>query len=62
MAPNPIATLQKGLLKKIKACKDKLIDKLVKNKKLSDDDKQWLDHEANTVDEQRVLDIFFYAL
>ena len=61
MAPNPIATLQKGLLKKIKACKDKLIDKLVKNKKLSDDDKQWLDHEANTVDEKCDLDIF-YAL
>ena len=49
-------------VKKIKACKDKLIDKLVKNKKFSDDDKQWLDYEANMVDEQIVLDIFFYAL
>ena len=62
MAPNPIATLKKDLFKKIKARKDKLIDKLVKNKKLSDDDKQWLDYEANTVDEQIILDIFFYAL
>ena len=61
MAPNPIATLKKGLLKKIKAHKDKLIDTLVKNKKLSDDDKQWLDYEANKVDEQIVLDIV-YAL
>ena len=61
MAPNPIATLKKGLLKKIKAHKDKLIDKLVKNKKLSDDDNQWLDHEANMVDEKCDLDIF-YAL
>ena len=58
MAPNPIATLKKGLVefsKKIKARKDKLIDKLVKNE-ISDDDEHWLDHEANTVDEQRVLD------
>ena len=60
MAQNPIATLKKGLLefsKKIKARKDKLIDKLAKNEKLSDDDEHWLDYEANTVDEQRVLDI-----
>ena len=60
MAPNPISTLKKGLAqfsKKIKACKDKLMDILAKNKKISDDDEHWLDHEANTVDEQRVLDI-----
>ena len=59
MAPNPIATLKKGLVefsKKIKARKDKLTDKLAKNEKISDDDEHWLDHEANTVDEQRVLD------
>ena len=42
--------------KKIKAHKDKLTDKLAKNEKISDDDEHWLDHEANTVDEQRVLD------
>lgn len=60
MAPNPISTLKKGLSKfslKIKARKDKLMDMLAKNEKLSDDDEHWLDHEANTVDEQRVLDI-----
>ena len=60
MASNPISTLKKGLAqfsKKIKACKDKLMDMLAKNEKISDDDKHWLDHEANTVDEQRVLDI-----
>ena len=59
MAPNPIATLKKGLVefsKKIKARKDKLTDKLAKNEKISDDDEHWLDHEANMVDEQRVLD------
>ena len=60
MAPNSIATLKKGLAqfsKKIKARKDKLTDMLAKNEKISDDDEHWLDHEANTVDEQRVLDI-----
>ena len=59
-APNPVATLKKGLAefsKKIKARKDKLTDQLAKNEKISDDDEHWLDHEANTVDEQRVLDI-----
>ena len=60
MAPNPISTLKKCLAqfsKKIKACKDKLMDMLAKNEKISDDDKHWLDHEANTADEQCVLDI-----
>ena len=44
--------------KKFKARKDKLTDNLAKNEKISDDDEHWLDHEANTVDEQRtrVLD------
>ena len=59
MTPNPIATLKKGLAefsKKIKARKDKLTDKLAKNEKISDEDEHWLDHEANMVDEQRVLD------
>ena len=60
MAPNPVATLKKGLVEfteKIKARKDNLTDKLAKNEKLPDDDEHWLDHEANTVDEQRVLDV-----
>ena len=60
MAPNPIATLKKGLAefsKKVKAHKDKLTDMLAKNEKISDDDEHWLDHEANMVDEQRVLNI-----
>ena len=60
MAPYPISTLKKGLAqfsKKIKARKDKLMDMLAKNEKISDDDEHWLDHEANTVDEQHVLDI-----
>ena len=43
--------------KKIKARKDKLTDMLARNEKISDDDENWLDHEANTIDEQRVLDI-----
>lgn len=30
---------------------------LARNEKISDDDENWLDHEANTIDEQRVLDI-----
>ena len=42
--------------KKFKARKDNLTDKLAKNEKISDDNEHWLDHEANTVDEQRDLD------
>ena len=59
-SPNPVATLKKGLAefsKKIKARKDKLTEKLANKEQISSSDEHWLDHEANTVDEQRVLDI-----
>jgi hypothetical protein len=59
MASNPVATLKKGLAE---FSKSKSFNKIVKNEKLSNDDEHWLDHEANTVDERRVLDILEAAL
>jgi hypothetical protein len=59
MALKPIDTLKKGLAKfskQIKACKDELNAKLLRRETISLADEEWLDHEANTVDEQHVLD------
>lgn len=59
MAPKIIDTLKKGLAKfskQIKARKDELNAKLLQRETISPADEEWLDHEANTVDEQRVLD------
>jgi hypothetical protein len=59
MAPKSIDTLKKGLakfLKQIKARKDEFNAKLLRRETISPADEEWLDHEANTVDEQHVLD------
>jgi len=60
MTPNPLNTLKKGLAnfsKQIKKrLKDELKAKLLRNETISSADEEWLDHEANTVDEQCILD------
>ena len=58
MASKPLNILKKGLdkfSKAIKNRKDALNLKLSKMESISEADEQWLDHEANTVDEERVL-------
>jgi hypothetical protein len=59
MAQKPLEILKKGLTKfskKIKERKDALEAKLARKETISADDEHWLDHEANVVDEQRVID------
>ena len=59
MAPKPLEILKKGLTKfsnKIKERKEALEAKLARKETISADDEHWLDHEANIVDEQRVID------
>jgi len=59
MAPKPLEILKKGLTKfskKIKERKDALEAKLAQKETISADDEHWLDHEANIVDEQCVID------
>ena len=59
MAPKPLNTLKKGLTKfskQIKDCKDELNAKLSQQETISSVDECWLDHEANTIDEQCVLE------
>ncbi len=59
MALKPLDILKKGLAKfssQIKDRKDDLNAKLSRKETISSADEQWLDHDANTVDEQRVLD------
>jgi hypothetical protein len=59
MAPKPLDILKKGLTKfseTIKDRTDELKSKLSRRETISEADEQWLDHEANTVDEQRILD------
>ena len=56
--PKPLEILKKGLnnfSKKIKARKDTLTLKLLRKETISSADEQWLDHEANTVEEERIL-------
>ena len=59
MAPKPLEiVLKKGLTKfskKIKERKDALEAKLAQKETISADDEHWLDHEANIVDEQCVI-------
>ena len=60
MAPLPsLEVLKKGLAKfteTIKTRKKELTAKLARAKTISSSDEHWLDNDANTVDEQRVLD------
>jgi hypothetical protein len=58
MAPKPLEILKKGLnnfSKKIKDRKDTLTLKLSRKESISSADERWLDHEGNTVEEERVL-------
>jgi hypothetical protein len=58
MAPKPLKVLKKGLAKfteSIKAHKKELSTKLARAETISSSDEHWLDNEANTIDEQCVL-------
>ena len=51
--------LKKGLskfTKKIKIRSDELTPKLARKETISSADEHWLDHDTNTIDEQRVLE------
>jgi len=55
----PLKVLKKGLKilhNQVKAKRDKLQGLLAKKKSISPEDEEWLDHAANFVDEQQVLD------
>jgi predicted RNase H-like nuclease (RuvC/YqgF family) len=59
MASKPLDILKKGLIKlknSFKAKKEQLEAKLSRQESISSSDERWLDNEANTVDEQRVID------
>ena len=59
MAPKPLEILKRGLAKfskKIQDRKNALGAKLSRKENISPADEHWLDHEANTVDEQRIID------
>jgi len=59
MAPKPLEVLRKGLARfqeTIKTRKNELTAKLARAETISSSDEHWLDDEANTVDEERVLD------
>lgn len=59
MASKAIEVLQKGLkiLKnQVKVKKEALQAQLAEKKPISSEDERWLDHDANLVDEERVLE------
>jgi len=59
MTPKPLDVLKKGLSKitqGFKVRRDELNAKLARKESISSSDEYWLDHEGNTVDEQRVID------
>jgi len=59
MTLKPLDVLKKGLSKitqSFKVRKDELNAKLARKESISPSDEYWLDHEANTVDEQRVIE------
>jgi hypothetical protein len=59
MVSKPLETLKKGLsvfLKKVKDRKNALEMKLSQRETISSADEHWLDHEANTVDEECRID------
>ena len=59
MTPKPLDVLKKGLSKitqGFKVRRDELNAKLARKESISSSDEYWLDHEENTVDEQRVID------
>lgn len=59
MPLKPLEILKKGLskfTKTIKARRDDLNTKLSRKETISSADEQWLDHDANVIDEERVLE------
>ncbi|KAF8905996.1 hypothetical protein CPB84DRAFT_1770763 [Gymnopilus junonius] len=59
MAPGPLEVLKRGLAKfskSIKDRKDALTTKLQRKETISSADEHWLDQEANTIDEQCIID------
>jgi hypothetical protein len=59
MTLKPLDVLKKGLSKitqGFKVRRDELNAKLACKESISSSDEYWLDHEGNTVDEQRVID------
>ena len=59
MALKAIEVLRKGLeilKKQVKVKKEALQAQLAEKKPISSEDEQWLDHDANLVDEERVLE------
>jgi hypothetical protein len=55
----PLDILKKGLIKlkqSLKKKKEQLETKLARKESISSSDERWLDNEANTVDEQCILD------
>ena len=59
MSPKPLEILKQGfwnLSQKIKKRKDELDAKLKRSETISSADEQWLDNEANIIDEQCVLE------
>ena len=59
MTPKPLDVLKKGLSKitqGFKVRRDELNAKLAHKESISSSHEYWLDHEGNTVDEQRVID------
>ena len=59
MTSKPLEILKRGLAKfpkKIKDRKDALDARLSRKETISSADEHWLDHEANIIDEQRVID------
>jgi len=59
MASKPLEILKKGLNKfteTVKTRKNELSAKLARAETISSSDEQWLDNEANTVNDQKVLD------
>ena len=59
MATRPLEILKKGLAKFSKTIKDRKEDlnaKLQRKESISSADERWLDHEANTIDEQCVIE------
>jgi len=59
MAMKPLDILEKGLKilqNQVKTKKEKLEARLAEKKSISLQDEKWLDHDANLVDEQLVLE------
>jgi hypothetical protein len=59
MVLKPLKVLQKGLktlTNHVKTKKEELQAHLAESQPISAEDKQWLDHDANLVDEQQVLE------